>query len=112
MAPTASVWHTPAESHPSSALRKPEDDNPTSADFQTTPSSACPPADRCNEQTLDAVPIAARRPATFPPGKILESRFRILRILGRGGMGEVYEAADLVLQENVALKTLLPQIAV
>ena len=98
--------------HPSSALREPKDDNPASADFQTRPSPASPPDDRGNEQTLDAVPTAARRPVTFPPGKILESRFRILRILGRGGMGEVYEAADLVLQENVALKTLLPQIAV
>ncbi len=49
--------------------------------------------------------------AIFPDGKILESRFRILHILGRGGMGEVYEAEDLVLKSNVALKTLLPQIA-
>ncbi len=93
-------------------MRKPDDDNPAAADFQTTPSPANPPDDRTNEQTLDAVPIAAGRPATFPTGKILESRFRILRILGRGGMGEVYEADDLVLKENVALKTLLPQIAV
>jgi serine/threonine protein kinase/tetratricopeptide (TPR) repeat protein len=50
-------------------------------------------------------------PTIFPAGKVLESRFRIVRLLGRGGMGEVYEAEDLVLKENVALKTLLPQIA-
>jgi eukaryotic-like serine/threonine-protein kinase len=53
----------------------------------------------------------ASEAAIFPAGKILESRFRILRTLGHGGMGEVYEAEDLILKENVALKTLLPQIA-
>lgn len=50
-------------------------------------------------------------PSLIQPGATLESRFRIVRLLGRGGMGEVYEAEDLVLKENVALKTLLPQVA-
>jgi tetratricopeptide (TPR) repeat protein/tRNA A-37 threonylcarbamoyl transferase component Bud32 len=41
----------------------------------------------------------------FLKGQILAGRFRILRFVARGGMGEVYEAEDLELRERVALKT-------
>ncbi|MBX9602643.1 MAG: protein kinase [Bryobacteraceae bacterium] len=37
-------------------------------------------------------------------GTILSSRFQIVRFLGSGGMGEVYEALDLTLNEPCALK--------
>ena len=47
----------------------------------------------------------------FPPGQLVSDRYRIVRFLGRGGMGEVYEAEDLELKDHVALKTLLPAIA-
>ena len=45
------------------------------------------------------------------PGQVLAGRFRIRRFIARGGMGEVYEAEDLELHEQVALKTILPEIA-
>src|ERR1700722_219315 len=41
----------------------------------------------------------------FSKAQILAGRFRILRFVARGGMGEVYEAEDLELRERVALKT-------
>src|SRR5580698_2352187 len=47
----------------------------------------------------------------FGPGDLLGNRFRILAFVARGGMGEVYEAEDLELQETIALKTILPAIA-
>ncbi|MGC2638208.1 MAG: protein kinase [Acidobacteriaceae bacterium] len=46
----------------------------------------------------------------FQPGDVLLDRFRIVRQLGRGGMGEVYLADDLQLG-RIALKALRPDIA-
>ena len=46
------------------------------------------------------------------PGQVLIDRFLIVRFIARGGMGEVYEAADSFLQGvHVALKIILPHIA-
>jgi serine/threonine protein kinase len=47
----------------------------------------------------------------FEPGQLVAERFRIVRFIARGGMGEVYEAEDAVLNERVALKTVQPRIA-
>src|SRR6266496_5326980 len=48
---------------------------------------------------------------TFRPDDVLAHRFKVVRFLAQGGMGEVYEAEDLELGGRVALKTIRPEIA-
>ncbi|HAE42420.1 MAG TPA: hypothetical protein DCG34_05800 [Clostridiales bacterium] len=47
----------------------------------------------------------------FPSDSILTQRFRIIRLLGAGGMGNVYLAEDLQLSRFVAIKTIRPDLS-
>jgi len=60
---------------------------------------------------LPAVRRETAAESVFRTGDVVAFRFRIVRYLARGGMGELYEAEDLELRERVALKTILSTIA-
>lgn len=81
----------------------------------------CPPCREALSEIVrrraeDHASLASTHPApgqTLPvaAGDVLEGRFRIEKLLGVGGMGCVFEAHQLHLNQRVALKFLLPQYA-
>jgi tetratricopeptide (TPR) repeat protein len=43
-------------------------------------------------------------PGVFAPGEVFAGRYRMIALIGRGGMGDVWRAEDLILETAVALK--------
>jgi len=65
-------------------------------------------AARIPEYTDFALPSSGRLPAV---GAVVGRKYRIARMVGRGGMGAVFAAVHVTLGTRVALKVMLPSIA-
>ena len=64
-----------------------------------------------NEETAASCTGCGRLISHLSPGDVLSSRYEILEILGRGGMGSVHKAHDRILDEIVAVKVLRADLA-
>ncbi|HYO84125.1 MAG TPA: protein kinase [Bryobacteraceae bacterium] len=62
------------------------------------------------EPVFAHLPVAPAFTPRFKQGDLLAERFRVVRLIGSGGMGEVYEVEDLTLGIRVAAKVLLQKL--
>lgn len=109
----------PLDADPSLATREPttwaesETDGPPLASTTLTRARtvAARILDRIRRDKSDSGQSATDRPRVFADGELVAGRYRIIRLLARGGVGQVFEVEDQELGERVAFKTLHPRYA-
>jgi hypothetical protein len=102
------------------ALRRLAADDPLTQALVGASTAELAPADlvaHTIRSTLHALGVAdtppadatADMPAASPPARL--GAYRVVRVIGRGGMGVVVEAADDELRRRVAIKIMAPELA-
>ena len=68
----------------------------------------CPACGACYDSTSEVCATDQRElTLSLPVERIIDNKYRLEKLIGRGGMGAVYEATDLRLNRRIAIKIML-----
>src|SRR5260221_10449313 len=74
------------------------------------PMMECPRCGRCEETGVTACPSDGTTLKPGPTPRVVDNKYRIEQLLGRGGMGAVYRARDMRLDRLVAGEVVRPEL--
>jgi serine/threonine protein kinase len=77
----------------------------------TTGPEPAPPPVAAATPTTPPSPAREAPPGRVSVGDVLNGIYEVKRLIGRGGMGEVYEGVNINSDERVAIKVMLPSLA-
>jgi len=92
------------------AQDKPADPGPaTLGAMATLPPAGESPADNADRTEADRADVVSTK-FNLPAGLAQHARYRVVELIGSGGMGSVYKAEHTLMQRTVALKVINPKL--
>ena len=76
----------------------------------TPPMLECPRCGRCEDHGTTVCPADGMAMRPGPTPRVIDNKYRIEQLLGRGGMGSVYRARDVRLDRQIAVKVVRPEL--